>query len=545
MPFNSTLEARKALRISQNKRVGNINSAIGSSEPFTSVFDINTRDVYAYENLIPSGSNIPFSGSSQNGHYVYSDGTFGPYDANKTPILQYYYRLELTEATHNDGQTYFTLSGVTPGEANQTDAQRIFANQLTNWISNKYVTGSKSGDHAETGGTGGAGYNVRVFTGLVGGSAETATFANAYDYEFDYKTGVLQFYSPLTNSTRVYLSGYRYVGATLDTRLKNIESSLGTGPSGGGGGTFISSSNQTTSVTTNNANVTIAVNNTTSSVAGETYVSFNTPVTASIFTGSLVGIAATASFVTSSDVWGPYGRDSIVSASFAYTASNITNAYVGQVAAAANQLVFSAGSGNVSGSTQFVVNTTANNSSGSIYIGGTTISGNGVNWVANGSVFNIGLDGGGTQAIVINPTGGAGGNGLITFNYSASFTAPTTFQNAVSTTFADQFILLASGSGAAKDAGIVFEDWSINGAIGTGSVLFADNASTKRLAYRFTGSVDQTDMTPQAFINMTFVKDPAGTAPWHFASKTDVDDLIGDKPGFMWLDSNGDIYIKA
>jgi hypothetical protein len=52
-------------------------------------------------------------------------------------------------------------------------------------------------------------------------------------------------------------------------------------------------------------------------------------------------------------------------------------------------------------------------------------------------------------------------------------------------------------------------------------------------------------MIPQAFVNMTFVKDPNGSAVWNINSKADADALIGDKVGFMWLDSNGDIYIKS
>jgi hypothetical protein len=44
-------------------------------------------------------------------------------------------------------------------------------------------------------------------------------------------------------------------------------------------------------------------------------------VTANSFTGSLQGTAATASFVTSSDIFGPYGANSVTSASFAVSAS--------------------------------------------------------------------------------------------------------------------------------------------------------------------------------------------------------------------------------
>jgi hypothetical protein len=61
-------------------------------------------------------------------------------------------------------------------------------------------------------------------------------------------------------------------------------------------------------------------------------------VSASSFTGSLLGTASTASFVTSSNVFGPFGSNSILSASYATTASTV-NGTTGQLLADDNRFI--------------------------------------------------------------------------------------------------------------------------------------------------------------------------------------------------------------
>jgi hypothetical protein len=556
MSFSSAENSKKAVRLVTGRRFGNIATNTDAFEPFVPTIDISSQEVYTQAHLIPSGSNntatnnIPFSGSGQANYYLLSNGTIDTTSQAQVPanaLLRYWYRHQLAEEVNNTGREYFFIKNFTPGEsdAGRWDAKFVSANQVTNFISNKYASGSIAGNKAEAP-FGSAGYEVVVSTTNAAGDATTATTVPNTDWAFDYKTGVLQFYTARTDGTKVFLTAYQYVGETLKDRLANTT----TGPSGGGG-SFISSSNTQTYVSASDTSVTIQVANTAVGGFTSTSASFSVPISSSFNGVGFFGTASwavnsvTASYVTASNVYGPYGSNSIVSASFAYTASNITNAYINRAPAPIGQIVFSSGSGTVTGSSQFYVNPDANGGSGSLYVGGATLSNNALNWTANSAVFNIGLAGGGTQAVVINPTGGANGNGLITFNYSASFTAPSTFVNAINSTFANQFILLASGSGASKDSGVVFEDWSNGNTIGQGAALFYDAESTKRLAFKFTASSDATAMVPQAFVNMTFVKDPVGTAPWSYANRTDVDNIIGDKVGFMYLDDNGDIYIKS
>lgn len=567
-------EARKANRLVTGRRYGNMGNNLDFQEPFTSTIDINSKEVYTDAHLLPSSS-LPFSSSLQSNYYILSDGTYNTQGLTAPPanaIARYWWRHQLTETSADNQTVYFFLNPPGQVEGELANSQVVSDSHVTNFISNKYYTGSASpsstAEDDTAGLVGNPVYNIHVSYLTINQTSQTAadatTLLPAY-YSFDYKTGVLQIinspagYAPLTTALqdtdlsttagtglRIFVTAYQYVGKTLRTKLAELDSTISNlGPGGGGGGSFISSSNGQTIVSASNDGVSIQVGNVAVGGFSSTSASFSVPITSS---ASGIGFYGTASWAinsaTASYVNGNVftSTNLALSASYAHTASNISNAFVNATPAPANQLVFSAGSGNVSGSTQFTVDPTGNANAGSLSVGGVTLSNSGIGFTDNGGAFNIGVTGAGTQAITIDPNSDTG-NGLITFNYTASFVGPTTFLSANTSTFDDQFILLASGSGGAKDSGIVFEDWSINGAIGTGSVLFADNANTKRLAYRFTGSVDQTDMTPQAFINMTFVKKPG--ADYNFASKTAVDDVIGDNVGFMWLDENGDIYIKS
>jgi hypothetical protein len=176
-----------------------------NTEAYANVLDLNATEVYTQQQYIPSSS-LPYSGSSQHLEFITAsiDGT----DVN---IAQYYHRVQLTRSDRNLGnnksQAWLAISGSgydPSGES--TDTQLISNNQLTNWISNKYASSSLAISNAEAPIPG---YNVSV---RVDGSAVTS------GWQFDYKTGVLQFTSeadaPSTTAT-VLVSGYRYVGKTL------------------------------------------------------------------------------------------------------------------------------------------------------------------------------------------------------------------------------------------------------------------------------------------------------------------------------------------
>ena len=221
----------------------------------------------------------------------------------------------------------------------------------------------------------------------------------------------------------------------------------------------------------------------------------------------------------------------------ALTASNISNAFVSSVAAD-TQIVRSKGTGQVTGSGDFTFN------AGVLGIGApgadVQISSTVFDVAGNSYTYNFGNT---ANAITITNAGDAS-TALITFNMSASFTGPTTTVQSINSTFDDQFILLASGSatGADVDSGIVFE---YGNTIGSGSALFFDASATKRLAFRYSASIADTNMTPQAYVNLTFKSGIGG-----ISTTTDIDNTFTnaggtDADGLMFIDSNGNIYIKA
>jgi hypothetical protein len=193
-----------------------------NSEAFTNVLDLNAEEIYTQQQYIPSGS-LPYSSSAD--HLSFVTATI---DGVSTNIAQFYYEISMSrsENTFQDGTTkklvWYAISGsgYTPNSAG-INSTIIHKNQLTNWVSNKYATASFALNDAETPAPANA-YNVRVKV--------NGTFRNAGQYQFDYKTGVLQF-KDLSNAPlaadAVTLTGYRYVGQTLDGFIS----------SGGGGGT--------------------------------------------------------------------------------------------------------------------------------------------------------------------------------------------------------------------------------------------------------------------------------------------------------------------
>ena len=600
----------KAKRLASGRRYGSLSiNTVDAQEPSTSTLDININEIYTQTNLIPTASS-PFSGSSQNGYYLLSNGTLNdgssgqPADA----VLRYWYRHQLTETAGDLQDVYFFIDPPGQTEGVLADPQVILNNHQTNFISNKYLTGSQAFTDFAQSTTPQAGYKV-VVEYRRQNLGQNWTILNANFYEFDYKTGVLQVNSPLavsvtpqggqawpasdvdlgstpgaSNNLEVVITAVQYVGKTLNTRLSEMDSAIAQG-GGGGGGSFISSSNGQTMVSASNDGVSIKVGNVALGGFSSNSASFSVPISSS-FTG--VGFVGTASFATTAlsasvttvtndanyyvsihpqstgntafntDTDLTYNPSTNVltttasyasfagTASFALTASNITNAFTNAIAPVANHVVVSKGQGQVSGSGNFAFDSATNvltigNSGADVTISPTTfdVAGNTYTF-AFGNVAN---------AIQITNAGNSN-NALVTFNLSASFTAPTTFANAQSTTFDDQFILLASGSSQLnqghKDSGIVFEYGS---AIGSGSALFFDGASSKRLAFRYSASVSDLAMTPQAYINMTFVPN-AGQG---ISNTSDVDSKFvaaggandDTMKGFMFVDSDGNIYIKA
>ena len=191
-----------------------------SQEAFQSVLDIRANEIYTEANLIPTSS-LPFSGSSQ------QQSTFSTQGSN---VLKYYFRQRLTRSNVANDVFFFMVptgstGGVTP--------QLIQDAQQTSFISPKYSESSLANANTEDSTPG---YNVKVLksTSLNSGSLGDSDVVSANDYQFDYKTGVLQFETALASNLEVYMTAYQYVGKTLDQGanfsgdivINNISSSL-------------------------------------------------------------------------------------------------------------------------------------------------------------------------------------------------------------------------------------------------------------------------------------------------------------------------------
>ena len=198
-------QEKKSNRLLGNRRFtsADLNT---SQEAFTSVLDLQSSEIYTQGDLIPSSA-LPFSGSTQSGQ--------------ESGVLKYWYRYRLTKSNVDEDVWFFvsptgSASGITP--------QLIASGQQTSFISPKYSEVSLANANTEDGTPG---YGVRVYksTSTDSGSLGGGDVVSANDYQFDYKTGVLQFETALGSTQIVYMSAYQYVGTTLATGL-NVEGNV-------------------------------------------------------------------------------------------------------------------------------------------------------------------------------------------------------------------------------------------------------------------------------------------------------------------------------
>ena len=182
-----------------------------SQEAFTSVLDLQASEIYTQGNLIPT-TGLPFSGSSQSGEI---------YKAGSDNVLKYWYRYRLTKS-NVDEDVWFFMSPT--GSAGGVTPQLIQTGQQTNFVSAKYSEVALANANTEDGTPG---YGVRVYksTSTNSGSLGGGDAVSVNDYQFDYKTGILQFESALSSNQIVYMTAYQYVGTTLATGL-NIDGDI-------------------------------------------------------------------------------------------------------------------------------------------------------------------------------------------------------------------------------------------------------------------------------------------------------------------------------
>ena len=186
-------------------------------EAYTSVLDINASEIYTQEAALPT-SNLPYSGSTQDGLFIQSASA---------DIARYYYRLKMSPGNVANSGTYQTWFAVSGSDGSSVDPQLIQDDQLTQWVSNKYLAAADAAKQAEAD-PGPGGYKVVVSINSTD-NASTAEPTSQNNYQFDYKTGVIQFTSTSVApdiTDYVYITGYVYVGQTLDQFI--------TGDSGGG-----------------------------------------------------------------------------------------------------------------------------------------------------------------------------------------------------------------------------------------------------------------------------------------------------------------------
>ena len=201
-------ELSKAIRLLGSRRYtsGDLTTA---QESFTSVLDVNASEIYSQQDKIPS-SGLPFSGSADQ---------YSVYQSGGENILKYWYRHPLTKS-NVDRDVWFFVNpsgsddGITP--------QLIDSNQQTNFVSNKYSAVSLANAVAEdiT-----PGYNVVVYESTTTDSSSLSggDKVSTNDYQFDYKTGVLQFDANKPGaSDRIYMTAYQYVGKMMDTTITGI-----------------------------------------------------------------------------------------------------------------------------------------------------------------------------------------------------------------------------------------------------------------------------------------------------------------------------------
>ena len=177
-----------------------------SQEAFTEVLDLRASEIFTQGHLVPS-SDLPFSGSTQSGNFFKVSGE---------NIMRYYFRWRLTKSNVDEDVWFFinptgSASGVTP--------QLIQDGQQTNFISPKYSVSALANANTEDS-TPGFGVKVFASTSTDSGSLGGSDIVSSNDYQFDYKTGVLQFETARSSNEIVYMSAYQYVGTTLATGLE-------------------------------------------------------------------------------------------------------------------------------------------------------------------------------------------------------------------------------------------------------------------------------------------------------------------------------------
>ena len=269
-------------------------------------------------------------------------------------------------------------------------------------------------------------------------------------------------------------------------------------------------------------------------------------------TGSLFGTASfatlaqtanTASFITSSNVFGPNGANTILSASYALTASFAQNG--GTVT---NALTFGTG---LSGSAASFNGSAAVN----VAISGSNLLTTNLipKWTGTGlqnsNITDTGTQvqiGAGASSGVTIAAGGITVTGNSTFNNNLTVTGDLTvngtasFVNSDNLYVKDKFILINSGSNTLADSGIIVQYATGSGTGASGSAIYLDAGSTGtygRWAFAYDILGTATAVTPDEFVvsaKINQASNPSAAPTWGSTA---------NGSGNIWVTNAGDIFI--
>lgn len=191
----------KAIRLLVGRRYTSTDLT-DSQEAFASTIQIGSSEIWSQTNLIPSAS-LPYSSSATPGTTITSG------------VIKYWYKWPLTVANNTITASSVWYVTSPTGSVSGIGSQLIDSGQQTNFISPKYISDSnivnQSADADNNGNP--PGYNIALFTSA-NGITYTALSPSA-SYQFDYKSGILQFTTTTVPSNRVYATVYQYVGRML------------------------------------------------------------------------------------------------------------------------------------------------------------------------------------------------------------------------------------------------------------------------------------------------------------------------------------------
>ena len=198
----------KSNRILASRRYTH-NTYTTAQESFTNVLDLRSEEIYTQGHYVTS-SGLPHSGSSQQA---------ANFSVSGSNITKYWYRHKLTKSNVNN-EVWFFLNPT--GSSDGVGAQLIHDNQEVNFVSPKYAISSLANSTTEDG-TPGYLATLLKSTSTDSGSLSGDDIVSTNDYQFDYKTGVLQFINSAndpTDSDYLYMTVYQYVGKTLKSGLE-------------------------------------------------------------------------------------------------------------------------------------------------------------------------------------------------------------------------------------------------------------------------------------------------------------------------------------